>query len=111
MSKPRSRKTFPLFIKGIALEEGRRDLDHGRRSAYTFDSNNEIQLPQGNVFAVSITGPGGVVLIPGTDYSIDRADGIVTALPGGAIADGETVQIAYSYAEEVIAMAGESCTD
>src|SRR5271170_2558111 len=99
---------FPLFIKGIALEEGGQTSIAVGAAAYTFDSNSQIQLPQGNVFAVSITGPGGASLIAGTDYSIDRADGIVTALPGGAIAEGETVQIAYSYADDVIATTGES---
>ena len=60
------------------------------------------------MFAVSITGPGGAALIQGTDFSVDRANGIVIAIPGGAIAAGETVQIAYSYAEEAIATAGQS---
>ncbi len=60
------------------------------------------------MFAVSVTGAGGAALIQGTDFSIDRANGIVTALPGGAITAGETVQIAYSYAEVAIATAGQS---
>ena len=97
---------FPLFIRDIALEEGGQTSITVGAIAYAFNSNSQI-LPQGNVFAVSITGPGGASLIAGTDYSIVRADGIVTALPGGAIAEGETVQIAYSYAEEVIATAGQ----
>jgi hypothetical protein len=99
---------FPLFIKGIALEEGGQTSITVGAAAYTFNSNSQIQLPQGNVFAVSITGPGGASLIAGTDYSIDRADGIVTALAAGAITAGETVQIAYSYAEEVVVTADES---
>src|SRR5580704_13951743 len=99
---------FPLFIKGIALEEGGQTSITVGAAAYAFNSNSQIQLPQGNVFAVSITGPGGASLIAGTDYSIDRAGGIVTALPGGAITAGETVQIAYSYAEEVVVTADES---
>lgn len=60
------------------------------------------------MFAVSIIAAGGATLIEGTDYSIDRADGIVTAVPGGAISVGETVQIAYSYAEVAIATAGQN---
>jgi Gp37 protein len=98
---------FPLFIKGIALEEGGQTSVTLGAAAYTFNSNLQVQLPQGNVFAVSITAPGGAALIQGTDYSIDRADGIVTAIPGGAISAGETVQIAYSYAEVAIATAGQ----
>jgi Gp37 protein len=99
---------FPLFIKGIALEEGGQTSVTVGAAAYTFNSSLQIQIPQGNVFAVSITGPGGAALIQGTDFSIDRANGIVTAIPGGAIVAGETVQIAYSYAEEAIAIVGQS---
>jgi hypothetical protein len=99
---------FPLFIKGIALEEAAQTSVTLGAVAHTFNSNLQIQLPQGNVFAVSITGSGGAVLVQGTDFSIDRANGIVTAIPGGAIVAGETVQIAYSYAEEAIALAGQS---
>ncbi len=75
--------------RAVALEEERskRTITVGA-SAYTFNSSLQIQLPQGNVFAVSVTGPGGVALIQGTDFSIDRANGIVTALPGGAIVCG-----------------------
>jgi hypothetical protein len=94
---------FPLFIKGIALEERGQTSIAASAAAYTFNSNLQVQLPQGNVFAVSITGPGGLALIQDTDFSVDRANGIVTAIPGGAIVAGETVQIAYSYAEEAIA--------
>ena len=99
---------FPLFIKGIAMEEGGHTSVTVGAAAYTFNSNLQVQLPQGNVFAVSITAPGGGSLILGTDFSVDRAGGIVTAIPGGAISAGETVQIAYTYAEEVIAAAGQS---
>lgn len=99
---------FPLFIKGIALEEGGQTSVTLGAAGYTFNSNLQVQLPQGNVFAVSITAAGGATLIQGTDYSIDRADGIVTAIPGGAISAGETVQIAYSYAEVAIATAGQN---
>lgn len=99
---------FPLFIKGIALEEGGQTSVTLGAAGYTFNSNLQIQLLQGNVFAVSIIAAGGATLIEGTDYSIDRADGIVTAVPGGAISVGETVQIAYSYAEVAIATAGQN---
>ncbi|HZC45432.1 MAG TPA: Gp37 family protein [Candidatus Acidoferrum sp.] len=97
---------FPLFINGVALEEGGETSITVGAAAYTFNASLQIQLPHGNVFAVSITGPGGVALIQGTDYSVARANGIVTALSGGAISAGETVQIAYAYAEEAIAIAG-----
>src|SRR5579863_10247014 len=56
---------FPLFTRGIALEEGGETCVAVGAAAYTFGSSLQIQLPQGNVFAVSITGPGGAVLIEG----------------------------------------------
>ncbi len=99
---------FPPFIKGVALEEsGQTSITVGA-AAYTFDSTGRVQLPHGNVFAVSITGPGGAALTNGTDFTIDRANGIVTAVAGGAISASETVQIAYGYAEEAIATVGQS---
>jgi hypothetical protein len=99
---------FPLFIKGVGLEEaGQTSITVGA-AAYTFDSTGKVQLPQGNVFALGITGPGGAALAQGTDFTVDRANGIVAALPGGAISAGETVQIAYAYAEEAIAAIGQS---
>jgi len=99
---------FPLFIKGIALEEGEETSISVGAAAYRFNSNLQVQLPHGNVFAVSITGPGGAALIQDTDFSVDRADGIVTAISGGAISANETMQIAYAYAEVAIATAGQS---
>ena len=99
---------FPPFIKGIALEEGGQTNVTVGAAAYTFNSVRQVQLPQGNVLAVSITGPGGALLIQGTDFTVGRANGIVTAISGGAISAGETVQIAYSYAEEASATTGQN---
>jgi hypothetical protein len=99
---------FPLFIKGTALEEGGQTSVTVGAGSYRFNSSLQVQLPQGNVFAVSITAAGGAALLERTDFSVDRANGIVTAIPGGAITAGETVQIAYSYAEVAIAVAGQS---
>jgi len=98
---------FPPFIRGIALEEAGQTTITVAAASYTFDSTGRVQLPQGNVFAVSITGPGNVPLTQGTDFTIDRANGIVARV-GNAISPGETVQIAYAYAEEVIATANQS---
>jgi hypothetical protein len=94
------RPMYPVREKFV-----KRDKQGG---VWTYASSLQVQLPQGNVFAVSIVGPGGAALIQGTDYSVDRASGVVTALAGGAISAGETVQIAYTYAEEVIATTGQS---
>jgi hypothetical protein len=101
-------ENFPIFTRGIALEEGEQTTIAVVAAPYTFNSNNQIQLSHGNVFAVSITTTSGVSLVQGTDFSVDRADGIVTALTGGSITSGETVQIAYAYAEEAIATTGQT---
>src|ERR1700674_2416814 len=98
---------FPLFIKGIALEDAGQTTITGGAAAYTFDSTGKVQLPHGNVFGLSMTAPGGAALIQGTDFTVDRANGIV-ARAGNAITPGETVQIAYAYAEEVLATASQS---
>jgi Gp37 protein len=98
---------FPLFIKGIALEEAGQTTITVGAAAYTFDSTGKVQLPHGNAFAMSVTAPGGAALTLGTDFSVDRANGIVAVLAGGAISAGETVQIAYAYAEEIIATASQ----
>jgi Gp37 protein len=99
---------FPLFIKGVVMEENNLTSISVVPAAFTFNSSLQIQLPQGNVFAVVVTAPGGATLIQGIDYSVDRANGIIAALAGGAISMGETVQIAYAYADEVIATAGQT---
>ena len=100
-------ENFPLFIRGVALEEGEQTNITVGAAAYTFNSNLQVQLAHGNVFAVSVTTTVGAALTQGVDYSVDRADGIITALAGGAISAGETVQIAYAYAEEAIATTGQ----
>jgi Gp37 protein len=101
-------QNFPPFIKGIALEEGGETSITVGAAPYTFNSNLQVQLPYCNVFAVSITTLAGASLTEGTDYSVNRAEGIITALSGGAITANETVQIAYTYAEEAIATAGQT---
>lgn len=97
---------FPAFIKGIALDEGEQTTITVGASPYTFDSSGEIQLPHGNVFAVRITQSGAALLAQGIDFSVDRVNGIIAALAGGAVAAGDTVQIAYAYGDRVVAEAG-----
>ena len=97
-----------IYVKGVVMEENNLTSISVVPAAFTFNSSLQIQLPQGNVFAVVVTAPGGATLIQGIDYSVDRANGIIAALAGGAISMGETVQIAYAYADEVIATAGQT---
>jgi hypothetical protein len=100
--------TFPPLIKGIALEEAGETTIVVPPASYTFSSSGVIVLPHGNVSNVTVTAASGRVLVAGTDYALDPIAGTITALAGGAASAGETVQVAFSYADETIANAGET---
>jgi len=100
---------FPIFIKGLALEEGGQTVKAATAAAYTFNSQNVIQLPVGNVANLVVTpAGGGNPYLAGTDYALDAVNGIITRTAGGAIASGATVSVAYTYSETVTAVAGGS---
>jgi len=105
--EPSSTQNFPLFIRGVAMEEGGESEITLAPAPYTFNSAAAIQLPNGNLSAVVVTASGGAVLVLGVDYSLDPVNGVITALAGGASAAGQTVQVGYTYADQVIAAAGE----
>jgi len=68
---------FPLFIKGIALEEGGQTVTAGVPAAYTFNDQNLIQLPVGNVANLIVTPVGGGnPYLAGTDYTLDAVNGL-----------------------------------
>ncbi len=100
---------FPLFIKGIALEEGGQTARVATQAAYTFNSQGVIQLPVVNVANPVITpAGGGNPYLAGTDYTLDAVNGIITRATGGAIPSGATVNVVYTYSETVTAVAGSS---
>jgi hypothetical protein len=100
---------FPLFIKGIALEDGGQTARVATQAAYTFNSQGVIQLPVDNVATLVITPAGGGNLyLAGTDYTLDAVNGIITRATGGAIPSGATVNVVYTYSETVTAVAGSS---
>ncbi|HYL58619.1 MAG TPA: Gp37 family protein [Candidatus Acidoferrales bacterium] len=101
-------ENFPLFVRGLAMEEGGETSIAVGAASYTFDSNGRVTLANGNVFAVSVIAQGGVARRLGVDFTVDRVNGIVAAMSGGAIAPGETVQIAYQRGEVAIATAGQN---
>jgi hypothetical protein len=102
-------ENFPLFIKGTALEEGGQTVRIAAVTAYTFNGQNTIQLPVGNVAGVVVTpSGGGTPYLAGTDYTVDTVNGVITQIAGGAIASGATVDVAYTYSEIVTAVAGGS---
>jgi hypothetical protein len=106
--QPSPTDNFPLFVTGIAQEEGGQTTVTLGAAQFIFDANGQIQLPNRNVFAVAVTAAGGAQLVPGTDFGVDGVGGIVTALAGGAAGAGQTVSIAYSFAERVVAEAGQT---
>jgi Gp37 protein len=72
--------------------------------------NGVIQLPNTNVSAVSVTSiANNAPYVLGTDYSLQAAQGTIAALAGGALANGGTVNVTYSYSDvnEVTYPAGE----
>ena len=100
---------FPLFIKGIALEDGGQTARVATQAAYTFNSQGVIQLPVDNVANLVITpAGGGNPYLAGTDYTLDAVNGIITRATGGAIPSGATVNVVYTYSETVTAVAGSS---
>ena len=100
---------FPLFIKGIALEQGGQTARVATQAAYTFNSQGVIQLPVVNVANLVITpAGGGNPYLAGTDYTLDAVNGIITRATGGAIPSGATVNVVYTYSETVTAVAGSS---
>lgn len=99
---------LPLFIKGVARESGGSTTIVAGALLATFDPNGTIALPSGNVSGVIVAAPGGARYIEGADYEVDSVNGIITLTPAGAINPGTTVEIAYSYADTVVATSGQS---
>jgi hypothetical protein len=98
---------FPLFIKGVALEaDGESTVTIGA-TPFTFNSQDQVQLPNGNIIALAVSSLGGSAFALSTDFTLDRVNGIVTRVPSGAIATEASVNIAWSYAGAAIASAGE----
>lgn len=106
--EPSTADNFPLFLKGVALEAGGESTITIGATEFTFDSNDQIQLPNGNIVAVTVSALGGPAFIVGTDFTLDPVNGIVTRVPLGGIAIGASVNIAWSYADVAVASAGES---
>ena len=100
---------FPLFIKDTALEDGGQTVKVALQAVYTFNAQNLIRLPVGNVSNLVVTAAGGGnPYLAGTDYTLDAVNGIITRLASGTIAAGATVNAAYIYADTVTAVAGGS---
>lgn len=70
---------------------------------YTFNAQGAINLGHMGVSGVAVTSdPAGTTYAPGTDYTVDAVNGIVTLAPaasGGHIAPGATVLASFNYAD------------
>lgn len=101
--------SFPLLIKGTALEEGGQTTVIAPAASYTFDAQDQIQLPVGNLSNLSVAPVGGgSAYAAGTDYTVDAINGIITRLASGTIAAGAAVLVSYACADIVTAIAGGS---
>jgi hypothetical protein len=102
--EPSSTENYPLFVLGVAQEEGGLTTSTAAPASFVFGANGEIQLPNGNVIALELANPAsGNVYSAGTDYTADTVTGIISATPEGLLGPGVFVNIGYSYAETVIA--------
>ena len=99
---------FPLFTKGVALEANGESTVTIGTTGFTFDSQDQIQLPNPNIVALTLSTPEGATLSLGTDFALDPISGLVTRLPAGGIGSGASVNIAWSYSDAAIAADGES---
>lgn len=98
----------PIFIRGTALESGGQTVVTLGAAPHTFDGEGVIELAHGNVVALEAKTGSGAALTEGTDYTLDRTRGVVRALAGGAAGANDTILIAYSYAERVVAESGQA---
>jgi len=104
--EPSTPDNYPLLVVATAQEQGGITAVSLAPAPYTFNSSGQIQLPDGNLSAVLITNPmTGAIYANGSDYIVDAVHGIITRVSSGTIADGATVDIAYTYAEVITALA------
>ncbi len=106
--QPSTPDNFPLFIKGVALEANGESTVTVGPTEFTFNSQDQVQLPEGNIITVAVSTLSGSAFIAGTDFTLDPVNGIVTRTASGGIAAGASVTIAWSYADEAVASAGET---
>jgi hypothetical protein len=106
--EPSTVEDFPLFIKGLALEASGETTVTVGATQFTFNTQDQIQLPNGNIVALEVAASGGSAFVLNTDFTLSPANGIVTRVATGGIAIGALVEIAWSYADSAIAIAGES---
>lgn len=96
----------PLLSKATFNETGGVTSIAVPTAPLTFNGLGHIVLGQQNVSAVVVSNTSsGAVYVLGTDYTLDAVNGIITRLAGGGIAPGATVNVSYTYADVVTALA------
>ena len=67
--EPSTPDNYPLFVLGVAQEEGGITTITPAPAPYPFDENGEIALPNGNITLIAILDPStGTPYTAGTDY-------------------------------------------
>jgi hypothetical protein len=106
--EPPTTENFPLFIKGVAIDTAGESTVTIGTTQFTFNSEDQIQLPNLNILTLSVSTLSGSEFVLGTDFSLDPTNGIVTRITSGGISSGASVNIAWSYADAIVASEGES---
>lgn len=77
-------------------------------SSFTFDADGTIALPQVGVSAVTVTSAdGNTTHVEDTDYAVDYAEGTVTRIATGAIAEESEVLVGYTHVDAGQITAGD----
>jgi phage tail sheath protein FI len=64
----------------------------------TFDEDNKIAVGKSSINSVVIKNSAGdATYVAGTDYEVDKVNGIISRVASGSITAGATVKVAYSY--------------
>lgn len=99
-------ENYPLLTTATTQEQGGITTISLAPVLFQFGSSGQIQLPNTNLSELIVTNPAnGTPYNPGSDYTLDSVNGIIGRTSSGAIAPNAFVDIAYTYAEIVTAIA------
>lgn len=97
---------YPLLTIATAQEQGGITTISLAPLLYQFGPNGQIQLPNRNISDLLVTDPATNALYSSiSDYVLDAVNGIITRVSTGAISPNGFVDVAYTYAEVVTAIA------
>jgi hypothetical protein len=97
---------YPLLTVATTQEKGGITTVSVAPAWYQFNESGQVKLPNGNVSAVVVTNvSNGTLYAANTDYTLDAVNGIIGLSPTGMISAGGPVNVAYTYAEIVTAVA------